>query len=69
MSHAKLLRYYARLSSAVIIKILLATLGFWSGRKLDAILGTEPFLMFLGFVAGVSLGLWWVIRTANRTEL
>lgn len=59
-------RYYARMSSAVFLKVLLAAGGYFLGSYLDAQWGTGPFLMFLCFVAGVSIGLWWVIRNASR---
>ncbi len=59
-------RFYARMSSAVLVKILLSVLGAWVGKKADTHFGTEPYLMFLGFVMGVSVGLWWVIYNANR---
>ncbi len=66
MAPTNLYRYYARLSSAVLVKLALCMVGFLLGKKLDAALGTGPYLMFLGFVVGVSVGLWWVIRTANK---
>lgn len=68
MFDAKLYRYYAKISGAVFVKIALATGGFFLGRRLDQLYGTDPFLMFLGFVLGVSIGFWWVIRTANRLD-
>lgn len=61
-------RFYARMSSAVFVKVLLAGGGFWLGSKLDTKYHTSPYLMMLGFVVGAGVGLWWVIRTANRQD-
>jgi F0F1-type ATP synthase assembly protein I len=61
-------RFYARMSSAVLVKIALSCAGFFLGRALDRKWGTEPYLLLLGFTTGVSLGMWWVIRTANESE-
>lgn len=66
MSEKKLYRYYARMSSAVLLKVILAAGGFWIGQTLDRKYGSEPYLMFLFFIVGVSVGLWWVIRNATR---
>lgn len=68
MSDKGLYRFYARMSSAVLVKIILAMGGFFLGRYLDRLWGTEPYLLLLGFVTGVSLGLWWVVRTASAFE-
>jgi F0F1-type ATP synthase assembly protein I len=66
MAPTNLYRYYARLSAAVMVKIVLVLSGFLLGKKLDVWFGTAPLLMFLGFVTGVGVGLWYVIRTANK---
>jgi F0F1-type ATP synthase assembly protein I len=68
MSDANLYRFYARMSSAVLVKILLSVAGFFLGRYLDRLWGTEPYFLLAGFIGGVSLGLWWVVRTANAFE-
>ncbi len=66
MSDRAAYRYYARMSSAVLLKVLLAAGGYFLGTYLDALWGTSPFIMFLCFLTGVSIGLWWVIRNASR---
>ncbi len=68
MNDKNLYRFYARMSSAVMVKLVLAMAGFFLGKYLDRRWGTEPYLLLLGFVAGVGLGLWWVVRTASAFE-
>lgn len=68
MSDRKLYRYYARLSGAVFQKIVLCCLGAYLGNAIDKKYNTAPYGMFTGFLIGVSIGLWTVIRAAERED-
>jgi len=52
-------------NAALTKAVLMLGLG-WAGNKLDQKWGTKPWLMFLGVLLGLSLGLWYIIVLANR---
>ena len=54
------------ITSAVMVKALLIFGGFWGGQYLDGKWGTSPYLMTLGIVLGMGMGLSWVLFTARR---
>ena len=64
----KLAQYYASLSSAVRLKLILCYGWFVLSRRVDKWFGTETIFAFLGFVIGISIGLWWVVRTATQGD-
>jgi len=41
-------------------------LGFYGGRALDNWLGTEPWLLVAGVLAGVALGIFGIVQTLQR---
>lgn len=45
---------------------IMVTLGFYTGRTLDAHLGTGPWLMVTGILLGIAAGTWGIIRTLER---
>lgn len=54
------------MGNAALTKVALMLGLGWAGSKLDQKLGTEPWLMFLGVLLGLGLGLWYIIVLANR---
>jgi len=52
-------------NAALTKAVLMLGLG-WGGHQLDKKLGTKPWLMFLGVLMGLGLGLWYIIVLANR---
>lgn len=41
-------------------------MGFYGGRALDASLGTEPWFLVAGVLAGVALGIMGIVHTLQR---
>ena len=41
-------------------------LGFYGGRQLDRVLDTGPWLMIIGILLGVVVGIWGIIKTMER---
>jgi len=41
-------------------------LGFYGGRLLDSKLGTDPWLMITGILAGVAAGIFGIVHTMQR---
>jgi F0F1-type ATP synthase assembly protein I len=54
------------MGNAALTKVLLMLGLGWGGYQLDQRLGTKPWLMFLGVLIGLGLGLWYIIVLANR---
>lgn len=54
------------MGNAALTKVALMLGLGWAGHKLDQKLGTQPWLMFLGVLSGLALGLWYIIVLANR---
>lgn len=52
-------------NAAVTKALLMLGLG-WAGYRLDQRWGTKPWLMFLGVLLGLGLGLWYIMVLANR---
>ena len=64
----KKMRMMVVMGNAALTKaVLMFGLG-WGGYKLDQKLGTKPWLMFLGLLLGLALGLWYIIVLANRVN-
>ena len=49
--------------SELVVSVLL---GFFAGRWLDGRFGTAPWLMLVGALTGISLGLYQLIRMAQK---
>ena len=64
----KLVRYYGRISGAVMLKVFLVFLGYSAGNTLDIHFHTYPWLMMLGIILGAGLGIWWIVRIADKSE-
>lgn len=45
---------------------IMVTLGYYGGKLLDENLGTGPWLMVAGILAGVAAGTWGIIRTLEK---
>ena len=64
----KKMRLMIVMGNAALTKaILMFGLG-WGGHQLDKKFGTKPWLMFLGLLLGLGLGLWYIIVLANRVN-
>lgn len=59
------MRLYARLSAAVLAKVILVALAFWFGSQLDKAYGTEPYIMFGMVILAMAIGIWWIVRIAE----
>lgn len=63
---AKKIKTMAVVGNAVLTKaVMMLGLG-WGGHQLDLKWGTGPWLMFLGAIVGMALGLWYVFIVAHR---
>ncbi|MCB0418629.1 MAG: AtpZ/AtpI family protein [Bdellovibrionaceae bacterium] len=62
----KWVRYASIMSSAVTVKGLLIFGGYWVGEYADKRWGTAPWFMFLGVIAGTTLGFIWLLHVAKR---
>jgi ATP synthase protein I len=58
----------ARLASVGIEFALSTVIGMLGGRWLDGKLGTEPWLMIVGLLLGVTAGFRSLIRTAQKAN-
>jgi len=66
MLDPKKLKIMIVMGNAALTKaILMFGLG-WGGYKLDQKWGTKPWLMFLGVLIGLGLGIWYILLLANR---
>lgn len=66
MLDPKKLKIMIVMGNAALTKaILMFGLG-WGGYKLDQKWGTKPWLMFLGVLIGLGLGIWYILVLANR---
>lgn len=64
----RLLKATARLASVGIELSISTVIGLLGGRWLDGKLGTEPWLMIVGLVLGVTAGFRSLIRTAQKAN-
>ncbi|MBI4405409.1 MAG: AtpZ/AtpI family protein [Deltaproteobacteria bacterium] len=64
----KWVRIGSMMTGAVMVKGLLIFAGFWLGTWLDQKLGTRPLFLTLGLVAGIAVGLWWIVYVAKRAK-
>jgi F0F1-type ATP synthase assembly protein I len=65
-SGSKSMRLYARLSAAVMAKVIVAGLGYWVGDKIDMRLGTKPLFAVCLLTIGLGLGIWWIVWIADK---
>lgn len=66
MLDPKKLKIMIVMGNAALTKAVLMFLLGWGGYRLDLKWGTRPWLMFLGVLIGLGLGLWYIIILANR---
>jgi ATP synthase protein I len=64
----KLLKATMRLASVGIELSISTVIGLLGGRWLDGKLGTDPWLMIVGLVLGVTAGFRSLIRTAQKAN-
>ena len=64
----KTMRYSAALSSAVLTKGLLIYGAFRLGGYLDSRWHTAPLFLMLLIVAAVAVGIWWILKVAERNK-
>jgi len=66
MLDPKKLKIMIVMGNAALTKAVLMFLLGWGGHRLDMRWGTGPWLLFLGVLTGLGLGLWYIIVLANR---
>lgn len=62
----KMMRMAAIIGNAMLTKAIILIAAFFLGRWLDNRFGTDPWLMFLCVALGLGLGIWWVIKLAQK---
>jgi ATP synthase protein I len=65
------IRLIGQLSTVGLSFVLAIVLGFGGGYLLDGWLGTKPWMMFLGFFAGLAAGVvnvYRVMQLANKSS-
>jgi ATP synthase protein I len=67
-SGGKQLNALARLASVGIEFSVSTVIGLLGGKWIDGKLGTQPWLMLVGLVLGVTAGLRSLLRTARRAN-
>ena len=65
-SRLETMRTVANYSTLGIALAFTVGLGAWGGYKLDAHFGTEPWLLLLGAVLGITVGLYHFLATVLR---
>lgn len=65
----KWMRFYAVLTGATFVKVILIAVAYLVGTRLDERFGTYPLFLSIGVLAAVGLGLWWIIRVIDRMKL
>lgn len=62
----KWMRFYARMSGAVLAKVILVVAGLYVGNAIDAKLGTYPIFLFVCVTACLGLGIFWIVWLAEK---
>jgi F0F1-type ATP synthase assembly protein I len=62
----KWMRFYARMSGAVMAKVVFIALGLWLGQLLDERFGTYPLFLFVCVTAALALGIFWIVWLAEK---
>lgn len=66
MPDKKWMRFYARMSGAVMAKVILIAGGAYLGQILDVKLGTYPLFLFLLVTLALGLGIAWILWIVEK---
>jgi len=61
----KWMRFYARMSGAVLAKVILVVVGLYVGNAIDAKLGTYPIFLFICVTVCIGVGIFWIVWLAE----
>lgn len=62
----KWMRFYAKMSGAVLAKAVLIVIGVFAGKALDERFGTYPLFLFVGVIGALALGIFYIVWLAEK---
>lgn len=65
----KYMRFYARMSSAVLAKAILIAIGYYAGSSLDAKYQTYPILLFVCVTVALGIGIFAIVWIAEKESV